>query len=275
MHTKDLKISVVVPSYNQARFLEGTLLSVLRQNYPALELIVIDGGSTDGSVDIIKRYERHIEHWVSEPDGGQTKGLIKGFNRATGAIQCWLNSDDLLADGCLQEVADYFRRNPAVDMVFGDALWIDEQGAPLREQREIPFNRFIWLYTHNYIPGMSAFWRSEIYERVGGLNPHYNLAMDADLWIRFADVGRIEHVSRVWSHMRFYPEQKNRALRRQSNQEDLEIRARYWGTQSPSFLNLKRTLAQTYRVMWKLATGCYPMNYRRHLDRVNHRVRHN
>lgn len=264
----DLKISVVVPSYNQARFLEGTLLSVLRQNYPALELIVIDGGSTDGSVDIIKRYERHIEHWVSEPDGGQTKGLIKGFNRATGAIQCWLNSDDLLAAGCLREVADYFRRNPEVDMVFGDALWIDEQGAPLREQREIPFNRFIWMYTHNYIPGMSAFWRSEIYRRVGGLNPAFELAMDADLWIRFADVGQIEHVSRLWSYMRFYPEQKNRALREQSNEEDIAIRARYWGTSKPPLLKLRRACAQICRVAWKLITGCYPLNYRRHLDRT-------
>lgn len=262
------KISVVVPSFNQARFLEDTLLSVIEQQYPALELVVIDGGSTDNSVEIIKRYQSDLSYWVSEPDGGQTKGLIKGFERSTGEILCWLNSDDLMMNNCLDEVAQYFSDHPDVDMVFGNATWINEQGASLREQREIPFNRFIWMYTYNYIPGMSAYWRREIYKRVEGLNPEYNLSMDADLWIRFADNGRIKHVPRTWSCMRFYPEQKNNRLRDLSDQEDIRIRSRYWGTDKPVFYDLKRLLAQTARVAWKLITGCYPLNYRRHLGRM-------
>ena len=198
------KISVVIPSFNQARFIQNTLLSVINQKYPALELIVIDGGSTDGSVDIIKKYDQYISYWVSEPDGGQTNGLIKGFKRATGEILCWLNSDDLHTPNTLREVADCFRKHPNVDAIFGDSIWIDERGTPLRVQREIPFNRFIWMYTYNYIPGMSMFWRKHLYQKSGGLNPEYNLAMDADLWIRFADMGRLKHVRTVWSHMRFY-----------------------------------------------------------------------
>ena len=261
------KISVVVPSFNQAKFIEETLRSVIVQDYPNLELIVIDGGSTDDSVSIIKKYEKYITYWVSEPDGGQTKGLIKGFNRATGSIQCWLNSDDLLEKGTLASVADYFESHPNIDAVFGNTLWIDEASQPLREQREIPFNRFIWMYTYNYIPGMSMFWRKDIYDKVGGLNSEFNLAMDADLWIRFAEVGYIGHVQKIWSRMRFYPEQKNRSLRDQSDAEDLRIRSRYWGTTQPPLYSVKKAIAQSCRVLWKLATGCYPFGYKRYMER--------
>lgn len=265
------KISVVVPSFNQARFLESTLCSIIDQKYPNLELIVIDGGSTDGSIEIIKKYEKHLAYWVSEPDGGQTKGLIKGFSRCTGEVQCWVNSDDLLERNSLREVAEYFQRYLHIDAVYGDALWVDIDGSPLREQREIPFNRFIWLYAYNYIPGMSMFWRRSVYEKVGGLNPEFDLAMDADLWIRFSDVGRIGHVGKVWSRMRFYPEQKNRRLRTKSDQEDLRIRARYWGTLQPPFYGVKRKMAQSIRVLWRLATGCYSIGYERNMEQAQKR----
>lgn len=260
------RISVVVPSFNQAGYLGATLESVISQNYPDLELIVIDGGSKDGSVEILRQYERNLDYWVSEPDQGQTDALIKGFKRATGDVFCWLNSDDLLEPGTLAEVADFFVRNPQTDAVFGDALWIDEAGKPLRLQREIPFNRFLWMYTYNYIPGMSMFWRREIYWRVGGLNPEFNLAMDADLWIRFADSGRIAHVRKVWSRMRFYPEQKNRRLRAESDAEDMRLRARYWGKELPPMYGLKKITAQWLRVAWKLAMGCYSLGYKRYMD---------
>jgi len=262
------KISVIVPSYNQGRFLEATLRSVLDQAYPNLELIVIDGGSTDHSVSIIEAYAPHLAYWVSEPDGGQTNGLIKGFNQASGEIWCWLNSDDLHTPNTLREVADRFRIHPYVDAIFGDSIWIDEGGTPLRVQREIPFNRFIWMYTYNYIPGMSMFWRKQLYQKSGGLNPEYNLAMDADLWIRFADLGRIKHVRAVWSHMRFYPEQKNRLLRDKSNAEDWKIRARYWNSTTPALYRLKSCVAQSIRIAWKLSAGCYPVGYKRYLENV-------
>ncbi len=262
-----MKISVVVPSFNQGHYIEQTLISILGQAYPELELIVVDGGSTDNTVQILKKYKDGITWWVSEPDKGQTDALIKGFGRATGDIMCWLNSDDLLQPGALHEVASFFLNHPKVDAVFGDTTWIDDKGKPLREQREMPFNRFIWMYTYNYIPGMSMFWRRRIYEEVGGLNPEFDLAMDADLWIRFADVGKIAHVRQQWSMMRFYPEQKNRSLREKSDAEDLKIRARYLRDQQSYIYCFKKLLALNLRGAWKLFTGCYTVGYKRYLER--------
>ena len=257
------RISVVIPSYNQVQYLESTLRSILEQSYPNLELIVIDGGSTDGSVAIITKYAPKISYWVSEPDGGQTKGLIKGFSRSTGEIQCWINSDDMMAPNCLFEVAAYFRDHPRAEAVFGNATWIDGLGWPLREQREIGFNRFIWLYTYNYIPGMSMYWKRSLYEAVGGLNPSFDLAMDADLWSRFSDVTKIRHVRRNWSFMRYYPEQKNRRLRERSDAEDLVIRRRYLKEESKFLRLAKMRAALSLRILLKVLTGCYPWRYRR------------
>jgi len=263
------KISVVVPSFNQAEFIEATLSSILEQRYENLELIVIDGGSSDGSVDIIKKYSSQLAYWVSEPDGGQTNGLIKGFRASTGEIQCWINSDDLMANNCLFEVADFFRKHSDAEAVFGNTTWINRDGQVLREQREIGFSKFLWMYTYNYIPGMSMYWKRSLYERIGGLNPKFNLAMDADLWIRFAQATRIRHVRRNWSYMRFYPEQKNRHLRTQSDVEDLDIRSRYWGSSRPALYSLKRLAALGIRVGLKLVTGCYSLRYQRYMADSN------
>jgi len=259
------RISVVVPSYNQAPFLELTLKSILDKNYPNLELIVMDGGSTDGSVEILKKYSDRIAYWVSERDGGQTPALVKGFSRSTGEIQCWLNSDDLFMPGALAEVGEYFAANPKVDAVFGDTIWIDVNGTELRHQREIPFNRFIWMHTYNYIPGMSMFWRRSVYENVGGLDTKFNLAMDADLWARISEVGRIHHARRTWSKMRFYPEQKNVRLRERSDQEDIMIRSRYIDTTDGLSLKVKRAVAYAWRGAWRLLSGCYSQGYERQL----------
>jgi len=262
------KITVVVPSYNQGQYVGLTLASIIEQNYPNLELIVMDGGSTDNSVDVIRSQERHITYWQSQKDGGQTAALADGFQRSTGDIQCWLNSDDQHFPYTLHEVAMYFLSHPSTDAVYGDAVWIDGAGEELREQREIGFYRFLWMYTYNYIPGMSMFWRRQAYEHAGGLNPTFNLAMDADLWIRMADVGQIQHVRRLWSKMRFYPEQKNVRLRDRSDQEDLLIRRRYWGRDEPRFHQLKRTVAKVTRIGLKALKGCYGVGYCRDLGQI-------
>lgn len=262
------KISVVVPSYNQASYLGATLASIVDQCYPNLELIVMDGGSTDGSVEVIKGFGNEITYWQSQKDGGQTAALVDGFDRSTGDIQCWLNSDDLHLPYTLSEVAAYFVRNPAVDAVYGDTVWIDAEGNELRKHKEIGFYRFLWTYTYNYIPGMSMFWRRGIYEKAGGLNPSFNLAMDADLWIRMADIGRIKHVRRYWSKMRFYPEQKNVRLRAQSDEEDMKIRRRYWVGARPRFYGTKKAVAALSRIGLKALTGCYGVGYRRDLNRI-------
>ncbi len=251
------KITVVTPSYNQARFLEATLQSVLNQGYPNLEYIVIDGGSTDGSVEILRRYAEHLAYWVSEQDDGQTDALVKGFAKATGDILCWLCSDDLLEPWTLKEVAQFFQENPQARVVYGDTTWMDAEGQLIQRRKETPFNRFIFLYEHNFIPQPSTFWRRDLYEEVGGLNPEFNLAMDSDLWIRFAEVTRIYHVRRYWSYMRFYPEHKTHRLRATTPLEDQSIRRRYCGDEPDWSPKVKKIVAKAMRLTWKLAIGCY------------------
>ncbi len=252
------RISVVTPSFNQRPFLEATLRSVLVQAYPNLEYIVIDGGSTDGSVEIIQRYASRLDHWVSEPDGGHTNGLIKGFARATGEILCYLNSDDVFEPWTLREVAQFFEAHPDAAVVYGDGLWVDIAGRPLKPKKEHPFNRFIWLHDHDFIPQPSACWRRSLYEGVGGLDPTFRLAMDADLFIRFAERAPFHHVRRPWSRMRLYPEQRNQRLRAQSDAEDRTIRRRYGIGDDPGWkFGAQKLLAKGMRVSWKLALGCY------------------
>jgi glycosyltransferase involved in cell wall biosynthesis len=251
------KISIVIPSYNQGRFIEATLRSLIDQEYPNLELLIMDGGSKDESVEIIRRYAGHITDWVSEPDHGQGDALIKGFERATGDIEGWLCSDDLHERWTLHEVAQFFVKHPAAQVVYGDSAWIDTQGRPIKPKREHAFSRFIWTYDYNFIPQPSTFWRRELYRQVGGLDSTVQVAIDADLWIRFADVTALHHVRRYWSRMRLYPEQRNQRLRAQSNQDDERMRRRYLGNEGPASRKVKKVIAKCSRIAWKLATGCY------------------
>lgn len=201
-------ISLVTCSYQQARFLEATIRSVLDQQYPALEYIIVDGGSSDGSKEIIQRYSGSLAWWVSEPDAGQTDALIKGFSRATGDICGWLCSDDLLLPGALEKVASFFLRHEQTQAMYGDSIWIDINGEPIRSKREMGFNRFVFLHDHNYVPQPSMFWRRALYEKVGGLSPEFNIAMDNDLWERFSQSERIAHLPEYLSCMRYYSQQK-------------------------------------------------------------------
>lgn len=251
------RVSLVTPSFNQVRYIEETMRSVLDQGYPNLEYIVMDGGSTDGSVEVIRRHSDRLAHWVSEPDDGQTDALARGFRRATGEIMGWLCSDDLLEPGSLFEVARAFSENPGWQVIYGDGTWIDADGRPLRRQKEIPFNRFVFMYDYNYLPQPSTFWRRGIYERVGGLDTSFDLAMDADLWARFAEHAEIHHVPRAWSRMRRYAEQKNSRMRDRSNREDARIRARYLPEEPAWRRRSKRVAAKGLRVATRLRRGAY------------------
>jgi glycosyltransferase involved in cell wall biosynthesis len=251
------KISVVTPSFNQGQYIEATIRSVLEQEYPNLEYIIVDGGSTDGTVEIIDKYSEHLAYWVSEADEGQTDALIKGFDRASGDILCWLCSDDLFESKTLHEVAEIFTKHPDWHVVYGDSFWIDADSRPIRFKKEIGFSRFIWMYDHNYLPQPSTFWRRGLYEEVGGLNPRWDLTMDADLWIRFAERTTLHHVPRAWSRMRYYPEQKNLRLRDKSDEEDALIRSRYLPDEPLWLRRSKRVCAKGLRVALKLARGAY------------------
>jgi glycosyltransferase involved in cell wall biosynthesis len=252
------KISIVTCSLNQSRFLETAMRSVLEQGYPALEYIIVDGGSTDGSQEIIRRHEQRLAWWVSESDEGQTDALIKGFRRCTGQIMGWLCSDDLLVPGALGKVARLFAEQAGVSALFGDAVWIDERDGLLRYKKEIPFHRFIWLWSHNYLPQPATFWRRDIYERVSGLDKSYRLAMDGDLWERISRRTEIHHVPEVLALIRRYSAQNNMRLRRQSDLEDARYRLRSLGRPPfPLEIPGKRLAAKAARVGLKVLQGCY------------------
>jgi hypothetical protein len=253
-------ISIVTCSFQHARYLEQTLRSVIAQRYPRFEYIVIDGGSTDESVEILRRHGHALTYWVSEPDLGQTDALIKGFARARGDICGWLCSDDLLLNGALRAVADFFAEHPDVMAMYGDALWIDADGRLLRPKKEMGFSRFVFLYDHNYIPQPSMFWRRSLYEAVNGLDPRFDVAMDGDLWERFSRRAQIAHLPRYLSCMRSYPEQKTQSRKVAGRGEDAAIRARGGGSIAALALAdgaLLRTAARCYRIAAKALAGGY------------------
>lgn len=253
-------ISLVTCSFQQARFLDQAMRSVFAQRYPALEYIVIDGGSEDGSEAIIRAYADRLAYWVSEPDRGQTHALVKGFNKASGEILGWLCSDDLLLPGTLRRVGEFFRDHPEISAVFGDSIWIDVNGKPLRPKREMGFNRFVFLHDYNYLPQPSTFWRRSLYDAVGGLRTHFNLAMDNDLWERFSARTRIHHISHYLACMRFYPEQKTSAsnFRSRGRREgNLVLMRASPLARSPILRPILQVVARGVRVAQKGAAGGY------------------
>ena len=183
-------ISIVTPSFNQGHVLEETLRSVLDQRYPSLEYFVQDGGSTDASVEVLRRYGSRLTHWESAPDGGQSAAINLGMRRTTGDILAYLNSDDLLLPGSLAYVAEYFQSHPEVDVVYGHRVLIDESGReigrwvlPPHDERAIAFADFI--------PQETMFWRRRAWERVGSrIDESFRFAMDWDLILRFRAAAR-------------------------------------------------------------------------------------
>lgn len=183
-------ISIVTPSFNQGEFIEETIRSLLLQGYPNLEYIVIDGGSTDNSVEVIKKYEPWLTYWVSEPDRGQTHAVNKGFERSNGEILAWLNSDDTYEKNALQHVAMLLNEKPNVDLLYGNVKIIDERGQTITELRSVPFDSTAFFYETVHIASQSAvFWRRELFFKVGMLDENYSFAMDRELLVRFIQAG--------------------------------------------------------------------------------------
>ena len=185
------KISIVTPTFNQAAFIEEALLSVKEQHYENVEHIVIDGASTDGTVEILRRYcgQPGWEHlrWISEPDRGQSDALNKGCQLITGDIVGWLNSDDRYRPRCFAEVVEAFNKNLPSDVVFGDYTMIDEAGRFLRIRREIEFSRFLLSYLHIlYIPTTSSFFRRRIFEEGNFFDVSLDNTMDYEYYLRLA-----------------------------------------------------------------------------------------
>jgi len=217
------KISIITPSYNQGEFIEETLRSVLLQGYPNLEYIVIDGGSTDDSVNIIRKYEPRISYWVSESDKGQTNAINKGLKIATGEIIAYLNSDDLYQPDTFQIVVDYFNDNPDVDMVFGDIIHIDKYSNELRKISREPLNNDLFYGCCFYTPQPTVFLRRNIVEKTGEFDESLNLGMDLDYWMRLSFHGRIAYIPKTLARARIYPDAKSSALLEHYLEEHLKI----------------------------------------------------
>lgn len=178
------KISIITPSYNQGQFLEKTILSVLNQNYPNLEFIIIDGGSTDNSIEIIKKYEKYIAYWISEPDKGQAHALNKGFERATGDIFGWLNSDDLYMPGVFYTSCNYFNEKQNIHIVFGDYFTIDSDNKIICKEYAFDFNVQHFIYEGFHLNAQSIFWLKEVHYRFGSFNENLHRTMDYDMILR-------------------------------------------------------------------------------------------
>ena len=183
------RISIVTPSYNQVEFLERTILSVLNQNYPNLEYIIIDGGSTDGSVEIIKKYEKYLTFWVSEKDKGQSDAINKGFRKASGKFIGWQNSDDIYLPGAFMKLAEEYKKNPDYDVYFGNIYLIDKHDNIKKEMRFIPFSVEHLIYYDWNLSSQAVFWKKEIFEKVGFLDESLHVAFDWDWFIRLGKLG--------------------------------------------------------------------------------------
>jgi glycosyltransferase involved in cell wall biosynthesis len=201
-------VSIVTPSYNQARYLEETMRSVLEQDYPHIEYIVVDGGSTDGSREIIEKYADRLAWWVSEKDRGQTDAINKGFARARGDVLAWLNSDDTYQPGAVREAVEFLQRNPQVGLVYGDANYIDEHGRVIGRfpAAQTDYRRLRQGYVH--IPQQSAFFRADLWRKVGPLDDSFYFAMDYDLWVRLAREAPIVYYPRLWANFRLHSDAK-------------------------------------------------------------------
>jgi glycosyltransferase involved in cell wall biosynthesis len=208
------RISVVTPSYNQGAYLEETILSVISQGYPDLEYIIIDGGSTDNSVEIIRKYEKHLAYWVSESDKGMYDAIQKGFERSTGEIMCWINSDDRYHPKSFFVLAEIFSRFPEVEWIQGSPSAIDEQGRIVSAFGPRKWSRYNFLLgDYKYIQQESTFWRRGLWQKAGSrIETSLKLAGDFELWLRFFDHARLYSVRTVLGAFRL----------RSSNQFSLE-----------------------------------------------------
>ena len=205
-------VTIVTPSFNQARFLPATIESVLGQSYPHIEYWIIDGGSTDGSLAVIKQYADQLAGWVSEQDKGQTDAINKGFARANGQILAWLNSDDTYKPHAVAQAVAAFQQYPETGLVYGDANYINEEGNVIGRfpAAQTDLAKLKRGYVH--IPQQAAFWRADLWRQVGPLDPSFYFAMDYDLWVRLAQVSEVRYLPGTpWANFRLHGGSKTMA----------------------------------------------------------------
>jgi len=203
------KVSIITPSFNQGRFLEASILSVLGQDYPNIEYIIVDGGSKDESVEIIRKYENRLAWWVSEKDKGHADALNKGFSHATGEILAWLNSDDIYYPSVVSDAVAYLNEHPEVGMVYGDALLIDDSGKTIGNFASKQTSYRDMLRGSVHIPQATTFYRTNLWNQVGPLDLSLFFAFDYDLWVKLAKVSEVRYLPRLWAQFRIHDQGKS------------------------------------------------------------------
>jgi glycosyltransferase involved in cell wall biosynthesis len=197
-------ISIVTPSYNQAHYIEETIRSVLSQDYPNIEYQIVDGGSTDGTIHIIKKYEDKLTWWISEKDKGQTDAINKGFARAKGDILAWINSDDTYEPGAVSAAVRYLEEHPKVGMVYGDCNFINKSGEVIGMFNAAQTDYRLIRQGYVHIPQQAMFFRADLWKQVGPLDPSFYFAMDYDLWTRISARSEIKYVPQTWANFRLH-----------------------------------------------------------------------
>jgi len=198
-------VSIITPSFNQARYLEATIQSVLGQEYPRIEYIIVDGGSSDGSLEVIQKYASRLAWWVSEKDKGQTDAINKGFNRATGEILAWLNSDDIYQAGAVAQAVQYLVEHPETGLVYADCNFINEEGRVIGKFHAAQTNLRRLRAGYVHIPQQTMFFRAQYWREVGPLDPTFYFAMDYDLWTRLAARAPFKYLAgKTWANFRLH-----------------------------------------------------------------------
>ncbi|HZQ05087.1 MAG TPA: glycosyltransferase family 2 protein [Anaerolineae bacterium] len=246
------RITLVTPSRNQGAFLETTIQSVLAQAYPNLEYMIMDGGSTDNSLEIIHKYESQLAYWTSARDAGQSDALNRAFARATGDIFGWLNSDDVLMPSALQTVADYFAAHPECDFLTGDSVFVDETDTHELFQvqaTEYTFADLLHYYEDKYLPQPSVFISRAAWEHIGGLDNALHYGMDLDLWLRLRRLYPLHHIPQVLSRIRIHPAAKGEQVGKPGLREVERVTRRYWnrvgyGERARIWLGMRRIQAR-------------------------------
>jgi glycosyltransferase involved in cell wall biosynthesis len=225
-------VSIVTPSFNQENFLEATIQSVLGQSYPHIEYIIMDGGSTDGSVDVIKKYESKLGYWESVKDKGQTDAINKGFNRAKGDILAWINSDDTYSNpNAVADAVNFLVANPEIAMVYADCNFIDETGKVIGKfaSRQTDYAKLRTGYVH--IPQQTMFFRAKYWKELGPLDPTFYFAMDYDLWVRIARHAPLKYLpGKTWANFRIHTSSKTNVNDERGWNEMLRVHYRDGGS---------------------------------------------
>lgn len=244
------RISIITPSFNQAEFLERTILSVLGQDYPNLEYIVIDGGSTDGSVEIIRKYENRLAYWVSEKDRGQSHAINQGLQRATGDWLAWQNSDDVFYPDAFRRVALAAGRHPKAKLIIGDINLIDESDNVLRDMKYVRPTYEALLAEGMVLTNQAAFWRHDLHSRIGFLNESLHYGFDYDWFLRILiNTDEAAHLPYCLGALRYHSATKTN---RSQVLFDEEYRGLLVGRELPEW---KKSIYRARRLFLTLANG--------------------